>query len=78
MKPRILFSATIGVVILAGCGEPPPPAPQTSNDAQELRAFIDDFVSRQENEAPTDLSAASFAEELRQTKGLSGSPAFHR
>lgn len=68
MKPRILFSATIGVVILAGCGEPPPPAPQTSNDAQELRAFIDDFVSRQENEAPTDLSAASFAEELRQTK----------
>ena len=31
-------------------------------------AFIDDFVSRQENEAPTDLSAASFAEELRQTK----------
>lgn len=68
MKPRTLFSATIGVVILAGCGEPPPPAPQTSNDAQELKAFIDDFVSRQENEAPTDLSAASFAEELRQTK----------
>ena len=68
MKLKTLFFTTIGIVMLAGCGEPPAPAPQASNDSQELEAFIDDFVSLQENETPTDLSAASFAEELRQTK----------
>ena len=68
MKLKTIFFTTIGFVMLAGCGEPPPPTPPASDDSQELRAFIDDFVSRQENEAPTDLSAASFAEELRQTK----------
>ncbi|MCZ0951457.1 MAG: DUF885 domain-containing protein [Rhodospirillaceae bacterium] len=68
MKLKTIIFATISFVLLAGCGEPPPPAPQASNDSQELEAFIDDFVSLQENETPTDLSAASFAEELRQTK----------
>ena len=68
MKLKNIFIATISFFMLAGCGEPPPPTPQASNDSQELGAFIDDFVSLQENETPTDLSAASFAEELRQTK----------
>ena len=70
MKLKNMFFATVSFVMLAGCGEPPPATPQASNDAQELTEFIDDFVSRQENEAPTDMSAASFAEELRQTKAF--------
>ena len=48
MKLKTLFFTTIGIVMLAGCGEPPAPAPQASNDSQELEAFIDDFVSLQE------------------------------
>ncbi len=68
MKFNTLIFAAASFVMLVGCSEPFTPAQQTSNDTQELTAFIDDFVSQHENEGPTDLSAASFAEELQLTK----------
>lgn len=68
MNFRPLYFATASFVMLAGCSESVPPTAQAPDAAQQLAAFIDDFVSRQENEGPTNLSAASFAEELKQTK----------
>ena len=68
MKFNTLFFAAASFVMLAGCSEPSTPTEQASNDTQDLTTFIDDFVSQQENEEPTELSAASFAEELQQTK----------
>ena len=68
MNFKILLTVTASMVMLSGCDQSTAPAKQASDASQQLAAFIDDFVSRQENEEPTKLSAASFAEELQQTK----------
>ena len=68
MNLKILLAATASVVMLCGCTESTPPVEEVPVAAEQLAVFIDDFVARQETAEPTDLSAASFAEELRQTK----------
>ena len=65
-KTLVLSSASF--VMLAGCSEPAPPIEQVPDATQQLAAFIDDFVTRQEDAEPTNLSAESFAQELQQTK----------
>lgn len=67
MKFKAPIILTAGLFIASGCGDPLPPQ-QVSNDSEELARFIDDFVSQYEYEESTDLSAASFTQELQQTK----------
>jgi len=67
MKFKAPIILTAGLFMASGCGDPPPPQ-QVSNDSEELTRFIDDFVSQYEYEESTDLSAASFLQELQQTK----------
>ncbi|MCZ6674783.1 MAG: hypothetical protein O7C75_17780, partial [Verrucomicrobia bacterium] len=68
MNLKILPAATASIVMLCGCSESTPPVERVPDSAEQLALFIDDFVARQETEVPTDLSAASFTEELQQTK----------
>ena len=68
MNINTLFLSAAGIFMLAGCGDPTPPAEQAPDAAQQLAVFIDDFVSGQENSAPKNLSATTFTEELQQTK----------
>lgn len=68
MNLKFLLAATAGIVMVWGCSESTPPAEMAPTAAEQLAAFIDDFVARQESKVPTDLSAASFAEELQQTR----------
>ncbi len=68
MNFKSLFLATACFVMLAGCSESTPPTERAPDANQQLAVFIDDFVSRQEDAEPTNLSAESFAQELQQTK----------
>jgi uncharacterized protein (DUF885 family) len=70
MKFKTSIFATACFLILAACNEHSAPVQPASNDSPAMTAFIDDFISAYENDDPTDLSAASFAQELQQTKGF--------
>jgi uncharacterized protein (DUF885 family) len=70
MKFKTSIFATACFLILAACNEHSAPVQPASNDSSAMTAFIDDFISAYENDDPTDLSAASFAQELQQTKGF--------
>ena len=68
MNFKSLFLTTACFVMLPGCSESTPPTKRAPDANQQLAVFIDDFVSRQEDAEPTNLSAESFAQELQQTK----------
>ena len=70
MRACRLIVATAAVLVLA-VGEARPVAPQAgAGDASaRLLAFVDDFVSAKHLEQTNDLSAASFAKQLEETRG---------
>lgn len=68
MKFKILILLAAANLILSGCSERAPQPDDATSESETLTYFVDDFVSQYEYQEPTDLSAASFAAELRQTK----------
>jgi hypothetical protein len=66
LKAQIILTASLFVA--SGCGDSAPPSQPVLNDSEVLATFVDDFVSQYEFEKSTDLSVASFAKELQQTK----------
>ena len=68
MKFKTQIILTASFFIASGCGDAVPPSQPVSNASEALATFVDDFVSQYEYEESTDLSAASFAKELQQTK----------
>ena len=70
MKFRAQVILAASLFIANGCGDTASPPQPVSNDSELLASFVDDFVLQYEFEESTDLSAASFAKELQQTRSF--------
>jgi uncharacterized protein (DUF885 family) len=70
MKFRAQVILAASLFIANGCGDTASPPQPVSNYSELLASFVDDFVLQYEFEESTDLSAASFAKELQQTRSF--------